>query len=389
MESVGKILVIDDEIGIIKGCQRVLEPEGHQVDSASTIEEGLSKIRDGGYDLILLDVMMPDGRGIDLLGPINEVDPEMVCIIITGYATVELAVNAIRQGAYDFISKPFTPDLLSITVNKGLERRRLAREAKRLQKIEHEAAELAQEKEELQRLDRFKSEFMLTVAHELRSPVGGALSLLRTLIRGLAGDLNEQQNEILKRIEKRLNTLLELVNDLLSLAASKTVETEKPLETVPLQATVRQVIEHFSVEANDKHQSVSFEAPDESISIQATADGLETVFNNLIGNAIKYTPEGGKIRIGVVPTNGSVQITISDTGIGIAEEDLPHLGEEFFRAKSARHSEIVGTGLGLSIVKQLLEHFEGVIEVSSTVGKGTTFTLEFPLVNSNIANIQK
>jgi signal transduction histidine kinase len=379
VETQGKILVIDDEIGICKGCRRVLEPEGFQVDTACTIKEGLNKILNGDYDLVLLDVMMPDGRGIDLLGPINESDPEIVIIIITGYATVELAVNAIRQGAYDFISKPFTSDLLLITVSQGIEKRRLALEAKRLQDIERKASRLAYEKEEMERLDRFKSEFMLTVAHELRSPIGGALSLLRTLLRGLAGELSEQQNEILKRIEIRLNNLLELVNDLLSLAATKSVEPDQPLESVPLQKCIHQILERFSVEANAKHQSLSFESPDELIFVRATEDGLATVFGNLIGNAIKYTPEGGDIQVRVVPSNGEAQISVTDTGIGIPKEDLPRLGEEFFRAKNARQSDIGGTGLGLSIVKQLVERFGGLIAISSTPGEGTMISVKLNL----------
>lgn len=382
METAAKILVIDDEIGIRKGCQRVLEPEGHKIKTASTIEEGLQKIQEEDYDLVLLDVMMPDGRGIDLLEPIHEKDPETVCIIITGYATVELAVNAIRLGAYDFISKPFTSDMLLITVNQGLEKRRLALEAQRLQDIERKATELAHEKEEMERLDRFKSEFMLTVAHELRSPVGGALSLLRTLVRGLAGELTEQQNEILKRIEIRLNMLLELINDLLSLAASKSVAPDRPLESVPLQATLHQVVDHFSVEAGNKQQSLSFDAPEEEIFVQGIKDGLVTAISNLISNAIKYTPGGGSIRVGAALLNDNAEVTVSDTGIGIPEEDLPRLGEEFFRATTARHSDITGTGLGLSIVKQTIESFGGEIDVRSKVGEGTTFTLKLPLANS-------
>jgi DNA-binding NtrC family response regulator len=167
--------------------------------------------------------MMPDGRGIDLLAPIDERDPDIVTVIITGYATVELAVEAIKRGAYDFISKPFTSDQLLMTVNQGLEKRRLSLEAKRLQAIEQEAVSLAREKDEMERLNRFKTEFMLTVAHELRSPVGSAQSLIRTLIRGLAGGLNEQQSEILTRIETRLTVLTELINDLLSLAERKSM----------------------------------------------------------------------------------------------------------------------------------------------------------------------
>jgi signal transduction histidine kinase len=116
--------------------------------------------------------------------------------------------------------------------------------------------------------------------------------------------------------------------------------------------------------------------PADELIVQATVDGLEKIFGNLIGNAIKYTPEGGKVRVSVKDSNGTVQVSISDTGIGIAEEDISKLGEEFFRARNAREEGIKGTGLGLSIVTQLVDHFAGTMDVSSKLGEGTTFIIK-------------
>jgi len=375
MEVKAKILVIDDEPGIRKACRRALEPHGFSVETVATISEGLQAIQAGEVDLVLLDVMMPNGRGIDLLGPIREKDPDLIVVIITGYATVELAVKAIKQGAYDFISKPFTSDLLLMTVNQGLEKRQLSLEAQRLQAIEQQAAELTYAKEEMERLERFKSAFMLTVAHELRAPVGGAQSLLRTLLRGLTGELNEQQRDILCRVETRLDTLTALIDDLLSLAATKTVESEKPLEEVWLQPVVQQVIDRFGIEANIKQVALTYHAPDEIIVVQATEDGLENVLSNLVGNAIKYTAPGGMIEVNVTEEQDRAKITIVDTGIGIPENALPQIWDEFYRAPNVRKSGITGTGLGLSIVRQLVTRFGGQIDVCSVEGKGTTFTL--------------
>lgn len=379
----GKILVIDDELGIRQGCQRALEPQGFEVDKATTIQEGLIKITENHIDLVLIDVMMPDGRGIDLLEPIRKVDPDIVCIIITGYATVELAVQAIKEGAYDFISKPFTADMLLITVNQGMEKRRLSLEARRLQEVEKETARLAHEKEELQRLEQYKSDFMTTVAHELRSPVAGAQSLLRTLMRGLAGGLNEQQKEILNRIDLRMSGLLALVNDLLDLAASKTFEEHRPTEPVQLFPVVRQVVDYFSIEADQKGVMLVVDLPSEEIQVLGTEDGLQKIFTNLVGNAIKYTPQGGKVTIGARNCSEKVEILVADTGIGIPQKDMGRLFEEFFRASNARRAGIVGTGLGLSIVKQFVDQFGGLIEASSTEGKGTQFKVSLPIQGRN------
>lgn len=374
LESKGNILVIDDEVGIREGCRRVLEQVGFTVDTAATYKSGLQKIQSAGFDMVLLDIMMPDGRGIDLLHPIHEKDPDTVCVIITGYATVELAVEAIRQGAYDFISKPFTTDMLQLTITQGLEKRRLSLEAQRLQSIEQEAAELTRANEEMERLNAFKSAFMVMVAHELRSPVGGAQSLVRTLSGGLAGELTEKQREILARVELRLDSLLELINDLLTLAASKTAELEKP-GVVAYQPVIKRIVDRLSVDAREKNITLTVSTPENPRNVRATEDGLEKILGNLIGNAIKYTPSGGQVKVEVNEDGDHVNMRFSDSGMGIPEDALPHIWDEFFRAGNARKSGVTGTGLGLSIVKQYVDHYGGQINAQSVEGKGAVFTL--------------
>ena len=372
------ILVVDDESGIREGCRRVLVPQGFRVETAATLQEGLELIQTHEFDVVLLDVMMPDGRGFDLLAPIREKDPDTIPIIITGYATVELAVEAIKAGAYDFISKPFSPDLLLITVNQGLERRRLSLAAKRLAAIEQETAELARAKNEAERLSEFKTAFTFKVAHELRAPVAGAISLIRPLMRGLAGELNEQQRDILARIDNRMDILMELVDDLLDLAATKTVISEEALEQVALQPIIQEVTDRLSVEANAKKISLNVDGPDMTLTVKATERGLNSIFTNVLSNAIKYTPEAGHIQVRIANHDGQVLVSVSDTGIGIPAEDLPRIGDEFFRAKNARRSEITGTGLGLSIVKELMNNYGGSIDIDSVEGQGTTISLMLP-----------
>jgi signal transduction histidine kinase len=375
-----RILVIDDEEGIRQGCVRALGLQGYQVETAGTMAEGRRQIELAHFDLVLLDVMLPDGQGTALLKTIYARDPETVAVIITGFATVELAVEAIKQGAYDFISKPFDTDLLLLTVNQGLEKRRLSLETLRLQTVERETARLERDKQEMERLDQFKSAFMLTVAHELRSPVAAAQSLLRTMLRGLAGELNDQQREVLRRVEVRHGQLLELINDLLSLAASKTYDPGQPLQPVSLSQAVRLVMEAFAPQAQEKGVRIApLDLPTDLL-VQASEDGLNKVLANLVGNAVKYTPSGGQVTVGVRREGNSAEVAVTDSGIGISAEELPRLGTEFFRAQSAKQAEIPGTGLGLSIVREQLRRFGGSLEITSTPGKGSTFSARLPLV---------
>jgi two-component system, sensor histidine kinase and response regulator len=382
METKGRILIIDDEEGIRKGCMRVLHPAGYEIEAAATFHEGLEKIQAGGFDLVLLDVMMPDGRGIDLLEPIRQRDPDAVAVLITGYATVELAVDAIKRGAYDFIAKPFTAQMLFMTVEQGLEKRRLSTEARRLRAVQAQFAELEQARDQAEKLSELKSRFATMVAHELRAPIGASQSLVKTVLRGLAGELNPKQSELLGRVEVRLDTLLKLVNDLLTLAASKSLAQEKPLAPVNIQAVVERVLQTYGDQAAAKGVSLQQVAAPFNGEICATEDGLETIVGNLVCNAVKYTPAGGSVRV-ELKSEGEWEcavLSVADTGIGIPEPELARIGDEFFRGSNARAENIEGTGLGMSIVRELLNRFSAQIDINSQAGRGTSVTLRFPLL---------
>ena len=270
--------------------------------------------------------------------------------------------------------------ILLLTVNQGLERRRLSLQAKKLQAAEEKAAELERAKAEMEKVDEFKTRFMLTVAHELRSPVGGAQSLLRTLIKGLAGEISDQQREILVRIENRLNNLVELVDDLLSLAETKTVQVEKPNELVDIKPVLDRVVDQYKVEAENKGVALAYEMSSQKCPVWANRSGLYKVFNNLLNNAVKYTPPGGEVHVQNTVEPGGVWVRITDSGVGIPQKDQARIGEEFFRAGNVKQAGIQGTGLGLSIVYQNMKHFNGEVKLESQEGKGTTFTLFFPKI---------
>ncbi len=380
-ETKGNILVIDDEEGIREGCRRALRPEGFAVDTAGTIQQGLRKIQKGDFDLVLLDVMMPDGRGIDLLGPIHEKDPDTVCVIITGYATVELAVEAIKRGAYDFISKPFTSDLLLMTVSQGLERRHLSLEAKRLRAIEQEAADLARAKEEMERLDKFKTAFTLTVAHELRAPVTALQSFLLAMLKGYVSP--DQQRDVLQRAIERTQELLDLVDDLLNLATAKEELTPPKLKTFSLADELEKAVPLLKAPAGDKGVSFTVDVRRRP-QVKANPAQIGQLWTNLISNAVKYTPAGGQVTITLDEEGDQAVGTVEDTGIGIAPEDQSKIFEEFHRTPQAKEMEPRGTGLGLALVKRIVEGHGGTIEVESALGRGSRFTFRLPVATASV-----
>ena len=375
-DILARILVIDDELGIREGCRRVLTPLGFSVEAAENGQEGLRKVREWNPDLVLLDVMMPDITGIDLLVPIHQHDPDIVCIIITGYATVELAVQAVKRGAYDFISKPFSADNLILAVNQGVERRRLTLESQRVQALEAEAEELTKAKEELERLDKMKSAFMLTVAHELRAPVAAIQGYLRLILDGYADPT--KQHEMLARSDQRASELLALIEDLLSLARVKDAAPMDKRALVPVRPVMDEVVELLKVEAQKKSIALTVQADGEPV-VFANRDHVRQIWTNLISNAIRYTPNGGKAMVSMNMRDQAVAGAVEDTGIGISPEDLPKLFDEFFRTPKAKEMVTGGTGLGLAIVKRIVETYGGTIRAESEVGKGSRFEFTLPL----------
>jgi len=369
--TTGRILVIDDEVGMRQGCQRALAPAGHTVDTAENMASGLRKARSNNYDLYLLDVMLPDGSGLDLVGPLLEQDPNAICIIITGFGSIEMAVEAVRCGAYDFLSKPFTSDELLVAVDQGLERRRL-------KAIEAQALKLKRAKEELERLDEVKSQLMLKVAHELRAPTAAVQSYINLILAGYVA-----QNELkptLSRVQERLQEMLDLIADLLELSLLKQTRDRFTDKASPqdMAHILREVCDLLREQATEKKQSFQVDILDHP-TIVAERDHLKQIWMNLISNAIKYTPEGGRVAVRLQKVDDGLIGVVEDSGMGIAEKDMPNLFQEFFRTDEAKASGQIGTGLGLSIVKQIIDAYGGEIKVTSRPGQGSRFTFMLPL----------
>jgi signal transduction histidine kinase len=233
----------------------------------------------------------------------------------------------------------------------------------------------------LQNLDEAKRKFILTVTHELRSPVGVVRSLLRTLTGGYAGALTEIQADMLARVLRRTDFLQTLIDDLLDLAAGKTgLRMDEPPQPVDLVPIVAQVVERHTVPADEKHITLTSETSNTPLMTMGVAGQFDRAFNNLVANAIKYTPEGGRVTVSLQAVEGQGEFSVSDTGIGIPEEVQAHLFEEFYRAPNAKAQVKEGTGLGLVITKDILTRYGCVIRLKSTVGQGTTFTVTCPLV---------
>ncbi|MBA7668774.1 Sensor histidine kinase RcsC [subsurface metagenome] len=361
-ENRSTILVIDDEEPIRDTCTQILTKEGFLTLTAENGVIGLRKIEEIKPDMALVDLKMPGISGIELLEKIREIDPEIVAIVITGYPTIESAVEAMKRGAYDFLPKPFTPDELRIIVRRGLEKRKLSLES----------ASLRQEKE------RMKEYFITLVSHELRSPLVTIQQYCNTILGGFVGDVKPEQKEILKRCQERIKELLKLVEDWLNVSRIERgviVENLKPLELSPL---LTKIVNLLNPSAKTSKVTLNANIPSELPLVMGDNETLGLVFTNLISNAIKFNSEGGKVEIGLRDDGKNMTIEIADTGIGIPEESLQFVFDEFYRVRNKDTRNITGSGLGLSLAKKIVDAHSGTILAVSEPGKGSTFTVRLP-----------
>ena len=372
--SGANILIIDDEIGMRTGCRRALLPHGHRVSAAEHGVEGLRKLRDEDFDVVLLDAMMPGMSGLEVMQRIRQYDPDIVCVMITGYATVDLAAQAMKEGCHDFLPKPFTADELLTVVNRALAERQ-KRLARRQQAVEEEESVLLERtRQEKAKLDAFESRFTIVVVHELRNPAGAIKNYLQLMQAGYVDA--DEWDEYLAKVDRRAGQLLAMLDDLLELANLKGRQAVSRPREVDLAAALEKVSGHFRDVAEEKGLEFQVEILARP-SLLAQPAHVESLWSHLIENAVNYTPQG---RIVVSLDEGPDEIiaSVQDTGIGISLEDLTRIFEEFYRSPDAREQVELGTGLGLPIVNQIVEIYGGRIHVDSTPGLGSTFTVRLP-----------
>jgi two-component system, OmpR family, phosphate regulon sensor histidine kinase PhoR len=487
-----KVLLVDDERRFRETSRRLLSRVRYEVILAENGRVALELLSRHAVDVILLDLKMPVMGGEEFLKIMRPSYPQIPVIILTGHGSVDIAVDTMARGAYSFISKPVDPDLLVLTIERALEKKRLEDQTRQLQEeTVRNLLELSTEKKKLEtiirclangvmvtnkklevilynpallrlldisweienpvplsriimdnalletlhqihrgesteqklisqeirvgnrilraisapnlepdrhvfwsvsgavtvleditafkQLDQMKSDFVNMVAHELRSPLVSIRQLQSVLAEGLAGPLQAKQEDFVRRGIKKIDALLGLINDLLDVAkleAGRLVQRQVPTD-------VRKLIEEMTAltapRAKDQGITLSFSC-DNLKPILADPKNIEEILNNLLSNALNYSPEGGEVKISARVLGDFMEIKVADQGIGIPPEEIPRIFEKFYRVKDPKTRQVTGTGLGLSIVKGIVEAHRGSIDVESTLRVGTTFRILLPVM---------
>jgi len=374
------ILVVEDEVGMRTTLCAILEESGYKVTGLEKGTEALELIRSRSFNAVITDIRLPDVGGIEILEAAKEIEPDVAVIMMTGYASLETAVEAVNEGAYAYFVKPVNMDEMKTTIFHAFRQQRLSRENKRLvDNLQQSNKLLFEANKQLQKVTEAKSAFLASMSHELRTPLNAVIGFSELMLDGVTGELNDEQRQCLNDILSSGRHLLNLINDVLDLSKVEAGKMDLKLENLNLVEIISEVVQSLKpmLDANRHRLGVSIE--EELSPVRADRSRLRQIFLNLLSNAIKCTPAGGKLGIEVGKHNNWCQVNVVDNGIGIMKEDQGRIFEPFIQLDTLPDRMKEGSGLGLALTKQFVEIIGGRIWVESEYGKGSKFTFTLPL----------
>jgi signal transduction histidine kinase len=361
-----RILCVDDSRAILAFLGALLTPCGATVDEAFTGEEALVRQGDGApYDLILLDIYLPDIDGIEVLRRIRARDQDSAVVMLTGVGGVASATEAMQAGADGYVEKQYLADREGeLEFFYALQ-----------QALEHRAGYVAQRE-----LHELRTQFYSMVTHDLRNPAGTVQGLLKLVLAGKAGALAPKQEELLTVANRAATKFVNLITNYLDYSKIEAGYLQLAKAPANIADIVMRSVQQAEVHAAAKEQTFLTDFPDPLIVGNVDADRLEQVFDNLISNAIKYTPDKGRITVSLRRDGQDALFSVSDTGYGIPADQLGSLFTKYTRLSGPGTAREVGTGLGLAIVKEIVEaHGGSVTAQSNGNGEGSAFTARIPL----------
>jgi signal transduction histidine kinase len=391
-----RLLVVDDEENLRITTAAILEKEGYAVDTASSGNEAIALLASADYDLVLTDLHMEGGEGLSVLNEIRRNAPLTISVVLTGFASVESAIAALQEGAYDYLVKPCDIETMKHTIRRGVEHRKLmlAEQKARAdleqlnldleQRIAERTAELTRLNVELAEANRAKDVFLATLSHELRTPltpVVGWIKLLRS------GNLDTNSvSQALDAIERNAWLQARLIDDLLDTSRIATGKLQFEPRPTDLNVLVKAALETVRGLAASRNIDLSTNLSPAPLVVMGEPVRLQQIAWNLLSNAIKFTEPGGKVTVTTENDRCEACLTVEDTGVGIPSDFLPHVFDRFRQADGSTSRRHGGLGLGLAIADALAKMHGGRLQAKSDgVGHGASFTFRIGLVAASVA----
>jgi signal transduction histidine kinase len=366
MEGNARILVVDDEEIVLDSCTEILRGEGYQLTTATDGVRGLALVKEFRPDVVVVDLKMPGLSGFEVLEHLREADPTVVTIVITGYATVSSAVDAMKRGAYDFLPKPFTPEEFRLIIKRAVEKRSLTFEAMALRRER----------------DLLRDHFAAIVSHELKAPLAAIQQNVFVLEREFAAAATPDQRDRLARVKARMADLIQMV-DTWRRGVSIDMDAIKARQVpVSVRIPIDKAVESALVYATRKAVTIDVTVPEPAPRVLGDQGTLTEAVVNILGNAVKFSRDGGRIEVTAELRDDDVRIAVTDHGVGITAEELPHLFEAFYTQPGVGGER--GSGLGLAVSRRIVEAHGGGITVQSTPGQGSTFVITLPALGHDV-----
>jgi len=370
-----QVLFIDDEESIIDGVKRLFMPEAYGIFATTSMGKAREALGKEKIKVVVSDYRMPEISGIKFLREVMGKYPDVVKVLFTGYTDFSAAEEAINVGkVYRFISKPWkTKELLS-TIRQCIEHYDL------MMKARSHDEELESANKKLKAMYEMQKEFTSTVSHELRTPLASIKTAIDLVNKGIVGEINKEQEEVLGRAQNNVDRLKRLIDDILDLTKMESGKLQLNFMMNDIHQVIGEVAKAQKDVAKSRGLFIKTELDALVPKILFDSDRIIQVLNNLLGNAIKFTKQGGVIITTQDKSKENhIVVSIKDTGKGIAEKDLSKLFQKFQQIESVETNEEGGTGLGLVICKEIISRHGGKIWVESKPGEGSTFKFILPL----------
>lgn len=385
-----RILVVDDEESLRITTAAILEKDGYIVNTASSGDEAISLLRNIDYDLVLTDLHMEGGDGLTVLGQIRRQAPLTISVVLTGFASVESAIAALQEGAYDYLVKPCDIETMRHTIRRGVEHRRLMLAEQKARadleqlnrelesRIQERTMELTRLNEELAEANRAKDVFLATLSHELRTPLTPVVGWIKLLRNGTLDSSGVAQ--ALDAIERNAWLQSRLIDDLLDTSRIATGKLQFEPLPIDLNASVKAAVDTVLASAATRTIDLAVHLSPLPIIVMGEPIRLQQIAWNLISNAIKFTEPGGKVTVVTERDGAQGLLIVEDTGVGISPEFLPHVFDRFRQADGSTSRLHGGLGLGLAIAHALTKMHGGTLEAQSEgSGRGAKFMLRLQL----------
>jgi two-component system sensor histidine kinase/response regulator len=373
-EKDNRVLIVDDEESLADALSEFLSMRGYEVNTAMNPRQALALIHEKAFSVVVSDLRLPGMNGVELLEHVMDVDPETIVIIMTGYASVQSAVDALKKGAYDYVVKPFSVHELEQTLRLGLERRKLSKENLELSHLMRKLVEI----------DQMKSDIISSVSHEFRTPLmslKGYLSMLAQF-SDTGTPIGVAEKKWLQAMKDNLGRLEMLILNLLLTTEGNTGGLIIADDDLSVTDLVKESISRFDILARSREVEIAVQSTSEA-RVRGDAEKLGVAISNLVENAIKFNLDSGSVEISVSDTSSpdGVRVAVSDTGVGMPQGKISSMFDCFTQQDMTRTRRFNGAGLGLPVARMIVEAHGGRIEVESKPGKGSTFFVWLPRRN--------